>query len=122
MLDKARRMSLTKKEHNQAELEALLDQHKQLMAQVDEETSNIPPLRMSACTLGTEYLDLWERLVTDPKFKKPADIKENREYALETPKPVSTMKQGSSRSSLSRHHSTLLPHPGQEQWPRPEMY
>eukprot|EP00974_Lingulodinium_polyedra_P101199 9803811-Lingulodinium_polyedra.AAC.1 len=76
-----------KKAQRDEELKALSDQYSKLMAEVEEERSAIPPLRMSACALDSKYLDHFENKCKEPSFKDKASITEKRKVALDTPKP-----------------------------------
>eukprot|EP00974_Lingulodinium_polyedra_P001517 142059-Lingulodinium_polyedra.AAC.1 len=76
-----------KKAQRDEELKALSDQYSKLMAEVEEERSAIPLLRMSACALDSKYLDHLENKYKEPSFKDKASIAEKRKVALDTPKP-----------------------------------
>eukprot|EP00974_Lingulodinium_polyedra_P113008 10938870-Lingulodinium_polyedra.AAC.1 len=52
-------------QQNEEEMKALVEQHKALMQEVEDEKAKLPPLMMSACNLDVELLDLFERLCTD---------------------------------------------------------
>eukprot|EP00974_Lingulodinium_polyedra_P134229 11228333-Lingulodinium_polyedra.AAC.1 len=88
-LAKARSAAITKKEFYQGQLEALEAKHRSLMDKLAEEQAFIPPVMMSACQLGTNFLDLFHRLATSKDFKQDMNQQGWRQQALECPRPLS---------------------------------
>ena len=74
MLTQARNGVLAKKQQLQSELLALEQTHSELMAKLQEEQAVVPPVRMSSCQLSLPYLDLFDRLVKDKKFRAAGNI------------------------------------------------
>eukprot|EP00974_Lingulodinium_polyedra_P063617 6142792-Lingulodinium_polyedra.AAC.1 len=62
LLSRARNASLAKKKAISAELEALEAKRKEVFGKFQEEQNVVQPVRMSACQLSVQSLDLYQRL------------------------------------------------------------
>eukprot|EP00974_Lingulodinium_polyedra_P046797 4484952-Lingulodinium_polyedra.AAC.1 len=114
LLNKARASAIVKKEAQHQEYQALLADHQKMVALAQEEGKIVPPLMMSACQVGEQYLNLFEDLCQSQEFTKAAVMQQKRDAAFTTPKPLSQARM----ATLKEYETWAAPHPEMPPWAR----